>query len=89
MCKPLLRPTSDAAGQSFRAGRARRSREASSLLRWRQQTLSDLDGFEYSQMLLTAPVPPSAQQYVDITSFILEKNGFSAASQQTRPRRAR
>ncbi len=50
------------------------------LERWGQRTLADLDTFEHSQMPLNAPGSLSAQQYADITSFILQRNGFTAGT---------
>src|SRR5262245_12414006 len=50
------------------------------LERWRGRTLADLDSFEHTQMPLNAPGSLSPEQYADITSFILQRNGFSAGS---------
>jgi alcohol dehydrogenase (cytochrome c) len=50
------------------------------LANWRTRTVADLDTFEHSQMPLTAPGSLTPAQYMEITAFILEKNGFPAGS---------
>jgi mono/diheme cytochrome c family protein len=50
------------------------------LAKWGTQTLADLSAFEHKQMPLTAPGSLSAQDYTDITAFILQENGFPAGA---------
>ncbi len=50
------------------------------LASWKGKAVSALYNFEHKNMPHEAPGSLSAQDYVDITAYILQQNGFAAGS---------
>ena len=71
-------------GASLQGGAGPALAGSAFVAQWSNRTLSDLYGFVHSNMPLTAPGSLTAQQYADITAYVLQRNGFVAGATQLR-----